>query len=99
MTIRVHCACVCSTNHLHLSTQGGTHEAMDTPSTTDGNLSIRLPQALSKRLEDELASRHARGLMTSKSDIVREALDRLLPFSTESTQDAQADAVACDEAV
>ena len=99
MTMRVQCACACSTNHLHLSTQSGTHDAMDTPSTTDVNLSIRLPQALSKRLEDELASRHARGLMTSKSDIVREALDRLLPFLTESTQDAQTGTVACDEAV
>lgn len=66
-----------------------TIENLDTQSTE--NLNVRLPLALHRRLSMEINARQARGLMVTKSDVVREALDRLLPV--ESPAEAHTEAV------
>ncbi len=66
-----------------------TIETLDTQSTE--NLNVRLPLALHRRLSMEINARQARGLMVTKSDVVREALDRLLPV--ESPAEAHTEAV------
>jgi predicted DNA-binding protein len=43
-------------------------------------LNVRLPAALGRRLDTELVSRTGRGLLLTKSDLVREALDLMLPL-------------------
>jgi predicted DNA-binding protein len=43
-------------------------------------LNVRLPAALGRRLDAELVSRTGRGLLLTKSDLVREALDQMLPL-------------------
>jgi len=47
--------------------------------SSDFNLNVRLPEPMNRRLERELALRSERGLRLTKSDIVREALDLILP--------------------
>ena len=47
--------------------------------SNDFNLNVRLPEPMNRRLETELALRSERGLRLTKSDIVREALDLILP--------------------
>ena len=64
-------------------------ENLDTQSTE--NLNVRLPLALHRRLSVEIHARKARGLMVTKSDVVREALDRLLPV--EGPVEARTEAV------
>jgi Arc/MetJ-type ribon-helix-helix transcriptional regulator len=66
-----------------------TIENLDTQSTE--NLNVRLPLALHRRLSMEIQARQARGLMVTKSDVVREALDRLLPV--EAPAEARTEAV------
>jgi Arc/MetJ-type ribon-helix-helix transcriptional regulator len=43
-------------------------------------INVRLPAALGRRLDAELLSRTERGLLLTKSDLVREALDQMLPL-------------------
>ena len=43
-------------------------------------LNVRLPAALGRRLDAELVIRTGRGLLLTKSDLVREALDQMLPL-------------------
>jgi len=53
-------------------------------------INVRVPSALLRRIEMELSARHQRGLMLTKSDLVREALDRLLPVEPQQDPELQA---------